>query len=182
MKPTVRNLLGRRSAGFTITLATLLAACAGPATGADDSVTTYRTYEDAINAGDAAAAAAVWAADGQFAGALGCSVAKPCMNQAAVRAGFIEPAVAMHMSHRMIGDPKVEGAGKVEFRIEVAWPDIMKLAPGVQRIVGTDAARVENGLIVSKVFTPDMADEQTRTFYETVARARPRPADEPSRP
>ncbi|MFT4101132.1 MAG: hypothetical protein QM674_08880 [Burkholderiaceae bacterium] len=182
MKRTIRHPRGRRSAGSTITLATLLAACAGPAIGVGDTVATYRMYESAINAGDATAATAVWAADGRFAGALGCSTAKPCTNRAQVRAGFIEPAVAMRMSHRMIGAPKVEDAGKAQFRIEIAWPDIVKLVPGVQRIVGTDAVQVENGLIVSKVFTPDMADEQTRTFYETVAKARPRPADEPPHP
>lgn len=154
-----------------LVLASMLAACTSLPP--HDPMDAYRRYEQALNAGDVAATAAVWAADASFAGALGCPMPRPCISRAAIRSGFIEPAVAMKMQHQMVGEPEPDGADGATVRLQIGWPGMEKIAQGVTRIRGIDRFRVKDGQIVSKVFTPDLADAQTRAFYDAVKSAPP---------
>ena len=128
-----------------LVLASMLAACTSLPP--HDPMDAYRRYEQALNAGDVAATAAVWAADASFAGALGCPMPRPCISRAAIRSGFIEPAVAMKMQHQMVGEPEPDGADGATVRLQIGWPGMEKIAQGVTRIVECAPGKVLAGLV-----------------------------------
>lgn len=160
------------TAALALTLAQAQVQAPAARSAGADPVAVFMAYQNALNAGDAGATAEIWAVDARFEGAMGCPVAKPCVGREAVRAGFIDPAVAMKMKHHVVGEPELLGPDELQVRIEVSWPGIDRDDPSVQRLAGTDRVRIRDGRIVSKVYTPDQADEQTRRYYEAVARAR----------
>jgi hypothetical protein len=146
-----------------------------------DPIAVFKAYQDGLNAGDSRAVAAVWAEDAQFSGGMGCTMAKPCVGQEALRTSFFEPAVAMKMTHHTIGAPRLIQPDLLEARQEVTWQGIDKYSADIKRIVGTDVVRVRDGRILWKVFTPDLSDDQTRRYYDASARAREASANSQAR-
>jgi len=72
-------LLALSSAAFAILAAQAETPGDAPRPFGTDALSVFMAYQNALNAGDADATAAVWAENAQFAGGMGCPLAKPCI-------------------------------------------------------------------------------------------------------
>ena len=159
-KHTEEELRMMRKKLMTWAVATMVLAAGGGSAYAGVSASdVFERYVSAANAGDMAAVKALISPEVERSDFVGC---RPEMDN---------PSCLAHYIQATIVDPK----GRLtvlrrtnEGNTVTAWLEVRSEASrrvGVERIVGRDIVRVENGLIKSFHFVPDFGDEATATFF-----------------
>ena len=163
--------MARNVSAFSAALILVLVAISGIALPAEAQSTTSPAqlalgWGDAINRGDAAAAAALFAPDGIFVGVQPCLVPTPCVGPANV----VKRSAAAVAVHDVVtaGTPTVAG-DLVQVRSEVRNDGTR--AAGVDRIVLTFWTTVQGDKITSLVAQWDLQDEQTARYQAARAPA-----------
>ena len=123
---------------------------------ASDPVAVVTKWMDALNKGDAAAAASSFASDGMLAANAPCLVTTPCTGPA-ILARF-QGMVAVHNKFTIIGSPIAVG-NLVQIRRELRNDN--STAAGVERLLDTHQEMVQGDKIVSDIGVNDYSDAQT---------------------
>jgi ketosteroid isomerase-like protein len=148
--------------------ATMAASAAAPAAArprkAITPVEVVRSSFDALNHGDAAAAAAAFAPDGVLITPLGgCN---PCLGRAMIQQ-HLSRAVANGTTVTLVGRPQVKRA-VVTVRGEVR---ATSFPSGIQRVIGVFRSTIRKGLIVRQTNDYDRSDPQTAALLTAIQQA-----------
>jgi ketosteroid isomerase-like protein len=148
--------------------AAMAANMAAPSTAMPRKATTpaqvVRASFDALNRGDAAAAAAAFAPNGELITPLGgCN---PCTGRAVIQQ-HLSRAVANGTTVTLVGRPQVKGA-VVTFRGEVR---ASSFPSGIQRVIGVFRSTTRKGLILRQTNDYDRSDPQTAALLAAIQQA-----------
>ena len=145
---------------MTWTVATMIVAAGGSNAHAGASATeVFERYVAAANAGDMAAVKALISPEVERSDFVGCQAE---MDNPSCLAHYIQTTIIDPKGHLSVLRHTNEG------HTVTAWLEVRSDASrrvGVERIVGRDIVRVDNGLIKSFHFVPDFGDEATATFF-----------------
>ena len=151
-------LLRRGLAAALLTSTLVTATAATPAT--PEAV--FDAYVAAVHAGDLQAVRALIAPDVARSDFVGCT---PAMDNPACLAHYIQATVIAPKA-RLTELRRSREGDTLSAEVEVRSP--LYTAAGVERIVGRDVLRVQDGLIRDFRFTPDFRDAPTTAFFATL--------------
>lgn len=158
----MRKLLIALIVGATMAASTV--ASAAMPRKAPTPVQVVRASFDALNRGDAAAAAAAFAPNGQLITPLGgCN---PCTGRAVIQQ-HLSRAVASGTTITLVGRPQVKGV-VVTFRGEVR---ATSFPPGIQRVIGVFRSTTRKGFILRQTNDYDRSDPQTAALLTAIQQA-----------
>ncbi|TXT39977.1 MAG: hypothetical protein FD135_1729 [Comamonadaceae bacterium] len=143
-----------------MTLTTMIVVASGGHAHAGTSATeVFERYVTAANAGDMAAVKTLISPDVERSDFVGC---RPEMDNPSCLAHYVQTTIVDPKGRLTVLRRTTEGdtiTAVLEVRSEASR------RVGIERIVGRDIVRVENGLIKSFRFVPDFTDEATATFF-----------------
>jgi hypothetical protein len=138
----------------------MIVATSGGSAHAGDSVhEVFDRYVNAANAGDMATVKALISPEVARSDFVGC---QPEMDNPSCLAHYIQTTIVDPKGQITVLRRQDDG-DTVTALLEVRSEASRRV--GVERIVGRDIVRVENGLIKSFHFVPDFGDEATATFF-----------------
>jgi len=156
----MRKVLGVLVLGAGMAVTTAASAVTMPRK-AMSPVQSVRASFDALNRGDAAAAAAAFAPNGELITPLGgCS---PCTGRAVIQE-HLSRAVSSGTTITLVGRPQIKGS-VVTFRGEVRAPSF---PPGIQRVLGVFRSTTRKGFIVRQTNDYDRNDPQTAALLAAI--------------
>lgn len=122
----------------------------------------YTSFVNAINAGDAIKALAVFSDDIILRAGRECPKDNPCIGKQAAKNKYIDSQIAAN-TKIVPFSIQVEGnlvTAKVEIR------NRRTISTGIDRIIGTDNVEIHGDKIKSYIFVPDLNDEDTKKFFK----------------
>ena len=145
---------------------------------ATDPAAVITRWMEALNKGDAAGAAAMWASDGVMAaGGAPCTVTTPCTG-GAILARF-QASAAGHPNYTLVGSPIVVG-NLVQIRRELRNDNAK--AAGVDRFVDWHQETVQGDKIATDIGANDISDPQTVKYTQWQQASASSPASAAAKP